>query len=449
MHTRPSVPRPLLIVPILLLILAAAYLYTRGGNTLGVLPIDRATLSGSGTIQGDEYTVASQVAGRIVALKADEGDTVRAGQALAELDATLPASQLEQADAALAAAQANLDKTRSGTRPEEVRNAQAALAQAVARRDSARVALADAQATRSATQDLQARIDLAHATLDATEHRAAAANLLAQAASKERDYYQRTLADVENGVTIDMQTPQGRIVRTFNVRTEDLRTQLALAAAKEWSAWSAQGAAFAQRDAARSDLQNLLAQQNDPLVLKAQVDAAQSQLDAAEAAVKLAQARVDAVKADPRSELVAAAQAQVTQAQAARDSLATQLTKMTLAAPSAGSVNQRLLNLGEMAAPGAAVFHIANLDAVTLTIYIPENRIGSVRVGAPALVSADAYPGRAFAGTVSYISPQAEFTPKNIATQDQRSTQVFAVKVRIENADHALKSGMPADAILQ
>lgn len=444
MHKRP----PVVLIPLVLILLAAAaWFLTRGGNPVGIASTPD-TPAGSGSIQADEYTVASQNAGRVVEFKADEGDTVHAGQMLAQLDAALLAAQVEQADAAVVAAQANLDKTRAGTRPEEIQQAQAALAQSVARRDAARVALADAQAARDAAQDLSARIGVAQATLAAAEHRALAANLLAQAATKERDYYSRTLADVENGVTIDVQTPQGRIVRTFNVRTEDLRTQLALAVSKEWNAWSAQNSAFAQRDSARTDLENLQAQRGDPLVPNAQVDAARAQLDSAEAAVKLAQTKLDALQAGPRTENIAAAQAQLTQAQAARDALKVQLARMALTAPSDGLISRRFLNLGEMANPGSPVFHIANLNRVSLTIYLSAAAIGQIEVGAPAQVTVDAFPGRTFRGTVDYISPEAEFTPKNIATQDQRATLVFAVKIRIDNPDGALKPGMPADGII-
>ncbi len=432
---------------LLVLLIAAAWFLARGSFLNWAFP---ATLSGSGVIESDEDTVATESAGRVVALDAEEGDTVRAGRAMGRLDAALLSTQVEQAEAALGLAQAALAKAQAGARPEELAQQQAVLTQGLARRDGARVALEDARAARDRPQDLNARINAARGALAVSEHRALAANGMAQAATLEREYFQRTLAAVENGIHIEIQTPRGLVTRDINVRTEDLRSQLALAVSKEWGAWAAQNTAFAQRDAAQSDLNQLLDLQADPLALNAQVNAASAALETAEAAVQVAQAKLDSLKAGTRAESMAAARALVAQAQAARDGLKAQWNKMTLSAPRDGVVSRRLLHLGEMAAAGSAIYRITNLDTVTLTIYIPESRIGSVRVGATARVTVDAFPGRVFQGQVVFVSPQAEFTPRNVVTQDQRATQVFAVKIQIDNrADHALKPGMPADGVIE
>ena len=83
-----------------------------------------------------------------------------------------------------------------------------------------------------------------------------------------------------------------------------------------------------------------------------------------------------------------------------------------------------------------------------LEVYVPENRVGMVQLGQPVTVTVDAYPDRAFTGTVDFISSRAEFTPQNVQTQAERVNMVFAVKVRLPNPDHALRPGMPADAAL-
>lgn len=441
-HGRP----PIVVIPlVLILVLILAWGCSRVAE--GIFPT--AKLTNSGFVQADEYIVATEAAGRIIELIADEGDSVKAGQAVAKLDAVLLAAQVDQAEAALVAAQANLAKLQVGTRSEELGQAQAALTQAIAKRDGAKIALDDAQALRANPQDLNLRINAARVAFDVAEHRARALNLIAQSATLERAYFDRTIDILEQGIVI--QTPFGLITKTFSPqRIEELRQQGGLAAGTEWSAWAAQSAAFAQRDGARADLDNLLSQQSDPLVHNAQVDAARAQLDAAEAAVKVAQAKLDALKAGTRSELISAAQAQVAQTQAVRDSIKAQLDKMTLTAPRDGIISERLMHLGEMAAPGSALFHVINLDEVTLTIYVPEDQVGRVQVGARADVTVDSFPGRVFAGVVSFVSPQAEFTPKNIATKDQRTAQVFAVKITVDNSsDHALKPGMPADAVIR
>ncbi len=92
---------------------------------------------------------------------------------------------------------------------------------------------------------------------------------------------------------------------------------------------------------------------------------------------------------------------------------------------------------------------IANLDAVYLTIYVSENQLGKIKLGQEAQISVDSFPNRAFNGKVIYISPEAEFTPKNIQTKEERLKLVYGVKIEIKNTDGSLKPGMPADAILQ
>jgi multidrug resistance efflux pump len=92
---------------------------------------------------------------------------------------------------------------------------------------------------------------------------------------------------------------------------------------------------------------------------------------------------------------------------------------------------------------------IANLDEVTLVIYIPETRLGQVQVGQKVEVEVDSFPDRVFMGEIVNIAGEAEFTPRNVQTKEERVNLVFAVKVSIPNPDHALKPGMPADATVQ
>jgi HlyD family secretion protein len=89
---------------------------------------------------------------------------------------------------------------------------------------------------------------------------------------------------------------------------------------------------------------------------------------------------------------------------------------------------------------------VGDLDHPWIKIYVPETALGKVQLGAPASVFVDSFPGRPFHGTVTWISDQAEFTPKNVQTQEERVNLVYAVKVTIRDAARRLKAGMPADA---
>jgi HlyD family secretion protein len=113
--------------------------------------------------------------------------------------------------------------------------------------------------------------------------------------------------------------------------------------------------------------------------------------------------------------------------------------------PVAGIVTARHFEVGELAPPGAALATVACLDEVWLRVYVSERDLGRVRVGQLAEVYVDSFPDKPFRGNVSWISPRAEFTPKNIQTAEERVKQVFAVKVTIPNKEGLLKMGMPAD----
>jgi HlyD family secretion protein len=140
------------------------------------------------------------------------------------------------------------------------------------------------------------------------------------------------------------------------------------------------------------------------------------------------------------------AQAGLKAARAQIELVQTQLANARLLSPIGGVVLARNYEPGELAFPGAPILKIGNLKSAWLKIYVPERQMGRVRLGAPATVSADAYPRQKFAGKVTWIAREAEFTPKNIQVKEERSQLVFAVKIAIDNRDEKLMPGMPADA---
>ena len=118
----------------------------------------------------------------------------------------------------------------------------------------------------------------------------------------------------------------------------------------------------------------------------------------------------------------------------------------TLRAPFAGVIAVREAEIGELAGPGVAIFTLDDLDHVWLRAYLNEVDIGKVRLGEAADVTTDSYPGKTYQGRVSFISPQAEFTPKTVETNAERVTLVYRIRIDIANPSHELLPGMPADA---
>lgn len=407
------------VILLILLIIGGYYLYANGqwpfgGGNEGANVV-------SGFIEGEEITIAAEIGGRVEALLVDEGDRVTAGQELLHLDRSLLNAQLAQAQATVDLAKAQLAQVKAGARSEEIRQAEAALAQAIALRDGAKKSWENAQLVRDNPQELDARITAAQAQVEIARHQLQTAIANAKAAEVRKD----AVGGVE---TI---RPEGKVIVN-----------------QWWAAEEAVQVAQAALQSAEKGLEVLLDMRARPLTLNVQVDAAKAQYDAAIAAVAAAQARLDVVKAGASPEQVAVAEAVVRQAEAALGVLQTQAAKLTLKSPVNGRISRRTVHLGELAAPGTPLLAVTNLDTVKLTVYVPETQIGRVNVGDAVAVRVDAFPGRVFPGKIVFLATQAEFTPRNVQTKAERVNMVFAVKVQIANPGGELKPGMPADATL-
>ncbi len=169
----------------------------------------------------------------------------------------------------------------------------------------------------------------------------------------------------------------------------------------------------------------------------------------ARSGVTAARANYDNVRKDDASTKAdrAAAKAQWEQAKVAEKMARVQLGYATIAAPTAGVLSNLAVRAGENAVPGNTLAIVSDVANLYVTIYVPENRIGEVKVGQKGTLSTDST--KDYAVEVTYISPQAEFTPASIETKDQRVKLVYQVKLRVTDADSALKPGMPADVVLR
>jgi HlyD family secretion protein len=424
------------VIPILLLLALAGGSYywwtTRptGAAPLFTAPAKSAPITGSGTVEAEIVAITSEIGGRIVAFHADEGDEVEPGELLVELDPASLQAERDQQQAALVAARANLAEVSAPPRPEAVAAAQAAVQQAQASRDGAYAVWQQAQAVVADPLELNAQVDSTRGQIAMLEKQVEAA----QAALKTAQIQSEEAARNQSG---------------------DEGVTQAQAAAKQVEAAQA-GLTIVQTElaGARSQLALLIALRDKPLSLIAQANAGHMAYVQATAAVTVAQAKLASTRAGATPEDVAIARAQVRQAEAAVALADVQLGKLSLTAPRGGIVTERPLNVGELTAPGAILLNLGDLEHVTLTVYIPETQIGRVKPGQAARVSVDAYPGQTFEGEVVFIRPEAEFTPKNVQTQEERVNLVFAVKIALKNrldayGKYMLKPGMPADATIE
>lgn len=416
----------------------------------------------SGTIEATQVTLSAETAGRVAAVHADAGDAVQAGQVLVSFDTALLLAQRKQAEAALAvaqgalraaeanatAAQAQLDQLRAGARVEEIRAQEEAVAAARARVDMA-----------------QAQLEQARGALQAAEAGRS------QAVARYAQVRGGTRPEVIEGALVQVQQAEA-VVRLAQADYDKIsyrgdagatpqalaleRATLALQVARANYDALVKGATTPELEQARAGVDQA---QAGIIQASAAISQTAAALASAAAGQRAEEARLALLQAGARPEQVKAAEAQVAaaraQAEAARGQVAAaqaglgtideQLARMAVKSPITGVVLDRAAEPGEMALPGGALLVLADLAHLTITVYVPEDQYGTIKVGQEARVTVDSFPGRVFMGAVQRIADKGEYTPRNVQTPAGRRAVVYAVKVAVANPDDALKPGMPAD----
>jgi len=459
MHDKRMIIIPILVIVILVLA-GGWYLSTQNQEAES-----DTGLSSSGTVEAVEVTVSPEVSGRVVEVLAEEGQVVEAGQVLFRLDDSLLTAQRAQAETALASAKAGVDVTSTAL-------------------DAAKAALDSAQT--------QYDLELANARLQEQPLRTSAwsanqpsefelpawyftrAEALAAAQSE-----METAADdleAEKGSYADM-TSKTEFAELTAAEERLAQAQQAFLVAQDVldlaqaqnqrdmrdEAQSALDAARAEVEAAQEDYDALLSEEEaaDILEGRAKLAVAQERYDTAvdrynamltgedslrvqAARQALKQAETNLTQADSR---LAQAQAAVDQAQAQINLIDVQIEKLTVTAAVGGIVLSRSIEAGEVVAVGSAAMTIGQLDQLSITVYVPEDRYGEILLDQGAEVRVDSFPNETFQATVVRIADQAEFTPRNVQTDEGRRTTVFAVKLMVDDPAGKLKPGMPADVV--
>lgn len=174
-------------------------------------------------------------------------------------------------------------------------------------------------------------------------------------------------------------------------------------------------------------------------------DIARDRLAAAQSRVRTAEEALARVRAGARKEEVDAARARINVVSAQITSLEKGLGDTTLASPVGGVVTEKLVEVGEIIAPRAPALVVVDLDHAWADVFVPEPVVPLLRIGQPATLFTDAG-GAGIAGTITYISPKAEFTPRNVQTAEERSKLVYRIRISVDNKEGVLKQGMPVEA---
>ena len=294
---------------------------------------DSDSITASGTIEAVDVILSSKAAGQVKRITIKEGDKVKTGDLLLEIDHDLLDIQLRQAEAGVDFAYAQLRLLQSGARKEDIKQSEEQLRQA------------------------KINLDLAKTDRDRVTE------MYTGGAVTEKQY-------------------------------DEARARYELAAT--------------QYNAAKDNL------------LKIRTIIRPEEIESAKANLKRAAANVDLLKKN--------------------------IEDCNVTAPVEGIVSKKFVEEGENVGPNSSLLKISNLQQVELVIYVPESGLGNVKLGQSADITVDAFKDKAFRGKVIYISSEAEFTPKNIQTPEERTKLVFAVKIEIPNEQYELKPGMPADA---
>lgn len=184
---------------------------------------------------------------------------------------------------------------------------------------------------------------------------------------------------------------------------------------------------------------------NNGAISAQQMDTAKKVYETAASQHKRALEAWSLVREGPRKEEIMAAENRVKQAEASLKASEERLKDTIIYAPVSGVIMRKNIELGETVAPGIPVYTIGDIEKPWIKVYVKEDKLGLVKLGQKAEITTDSHPGKIYEGTVTYISSEAEFTPKNVQTREERVKLVFGVKVSVKNIDDELKPGMPAD----
>ncbi len=442
-------PLPVRILVVLIVLTTIGYYAFRS-----LAPKENGQLKASGTIESVTVNISPELAGKVVDVLATEGQFVQAGEPLLSLDASLLQAEKQTAQSAL-------DSANAAVRTAEVALESAqlqydlTLSNALAQEKSTRVAIWDESKPFEFDQPVwyfskAERIHAAQAEVDAKKA------ALQDALTNLEDLSQRAgsaqFLDVEANL-VQMRLAFQNAQDVFDSASgasdgQDLRdaAQIVLDEAK------------IDLEDAQKDYDDALTTEGatDVLEARAKASVAQEAYDLAVDNLRSLQTGADSPQVHSAAKAVEQTQAALEQArtnvvsaESRLNTIETQLKKSSVYAPMDGVILTRNVEPGEFVQPGAVAFAMANLDELTITVYIPEDQYGNISLGQEASVTVDSFPGETFDAVVVHIADSAEFTPRNVQTVEGRSSTVYAIKLRVTDSEGKLKIGMPADVVFK
>jgi HlyD family secretion protein len=372
------------------------------GIRYGLQRTDDRLVEMSGRIEGYEVDLGAKVGGRLTEITVREGDSVKPDQVVARLDDGELQAQFNTATAGVTAAQEQVNQAQLQLRVLDSQMLESTLTVEQSQGDAiGRVSQASALVAAA-----QAALILSQAQLQE-------AQAAAQLAQTDRDRLAALLAE---GAVAQQQFDQAQT--QWQTAQETVKARRA-----------AVGAAQEQVRAAQGALTQSQTNRLNPEIRRVQLERIGIQKEQAVANLAAATANLDRAKST-------------------REEVASRLADLTIKSPLGGVVVTRTAEPGEVITPGTIVLTVVNLAEVYLRGYIPEGEVGAIQIGQPAEVFLDSAPDRPLKAIVAAVDAEASFTPENIYFKNDRVSQVFGVKLALENPEGFAKPGMPADARL-
>lgn len=467
-----------LLLKICCLLIAALLL--AGCEEMPFLQEEVSELHASGIVEVEQVDIASTAGGRVKEVYVNEGDTVDTGQVLFQLEDPLLKAQHEQALASQESARANLEAAQAS-----LSLAQASLLAAESARDLAEIQYEQVLNTSRLAEQLDRSRLWDEEKSDEfqtppwyfsqqAELFAAEENIEAAKASLEADQaaYDELLQDP---IYSDLQEAEARLARA---QVEYINAQALLN--REISQTGREQLldvleenfdnAETELNAAQDTLDQVIEQGTTAEILEAKAKVTVSQemyqealnywasqltgeysLDVQAASINMDQAEANVTTAEAAKlqaeATVSAAETAIDQTQTGINLIELQIEEMQVDSPASGVILVKAIQPGEIIGPGMVAMTVGALDELTITVFVPEERYGQIRLGNKAEVTSESFPDEIFPAVVTRISDQAEYTPSNVQTEEDRNTVVFAIQLSVDDPSGKLKPGMPVDVL--
>ncbi len=411
---------------------------------------ENGTLEASGVVEASELNLSSELGGRVVELNAAEGAEISAGAVLLRVDDSLLLAERENILASVAIIKANINAAEVALASAELTYEQTLSATISAEAETRTESWDESKPsefelptwyfnTEEQNAAIEAEVDAAREALEKKEDKLTETSK--KAGSEDFLDVEASLANArlafEAADEVHEATPSGDLKDAAKLVLDDAKIDLEEAIEDYDDALTTEGA------------EDVLEARAEYVVAKERYNLAIDRLRTTETGANAPEVIMTEQNIAQAEAMLKQAKSALVQVEAQLALIDTQLAKVETISPIDGVVLTKSISIGETLSPGLTAMTVAQLDELTVTVYIPEDRYGEISLGDMATLIVNSFPEESFEAIVVHIADQAEYTPRNVQTKEERQTTVFAIKLSVQNLEGMLKPGMPADLVFE